>query len=211
VSTWYSALVRCTCGHAFDARLVRGANVARSNALREAALAGTLNVPTCARCGAAGPVDASVVYADFQRGHWIAVARLADLRDWASIERTALAAFRTCLETAVAIELPPMAVRVVFELDELRERLAIWDAGLDDAHVEYAKLTCLAENPAIRGPEGRIRVVAISEGELVMQSDCGRWTVDRAVVDRVALDPTWAARFPALSDHGFVSIDRYLR
>jgi hypothetical protein len=210
VSTWHHASALCPCGYAFDTRFVRGANVMRSEALREAALAGTLNIATCPGCGVPRPLDAPLVYADFRRGHWIAVARLANIRAWADIERATLAAFRTCLDTAVAFELPPMAVRLVFELDELRERLAIWDAGLDDAHVEYAKLSCLSENPAIRGPQGRIRVVSITEREIAMESDRGHWTVDRATVDRIALDPTWAAHFPALAEHGFVSIDRYL-
>jgi CpXC protein len=212
MSTWYGCMLQCPCGHAFDARLVRGANVMRSGALREAALTGTLNTPTCPACGVARPADASVVYADFARGHWIAVARESALANWGQIERAAVDAFRSCLDTIVARDLPAMHVRVVFDLDELRERLVIWDAGLDDAVVECAKLSCLAEDPALRGPEGRIRVTGVAgDGALAMRSDRGTWTVPRTVIDAIAVDESWRLRFPALFEPGFVSIDRYLR
>lgn len=106
-------------------------------------------------------------------------------------------------------------VRVVFDLDELRERLMIWDAGVDDAVVECVKLRCLAEQPSLRSSSERIRVTGIRDAlELVVQTPGGQpkatFEVERGVVDDVAGDPTWAERFPELFGIGFVSIDRYL-
>jgi hypothetical protein len=37
------------------------------------------------------------------------------------------------------------------------------------------------------------------------------FSVPRTIVSTLASDEAWRARFPALFDHGFVSVDRYLR
>lgn len=157
---------------------------------------------------------------DRARGHWISLACRDELARWRDVEATALAAFRTSLETAVADAFAATHVRVVFDLDELRERLAIWDAGLDDGVVECVKLDGLREQPAIRGPDDRIRFVRVTpDGSLafaIVEAGAperirGGFEVRRAVVDRIAADPAWQAQLPALFAPGFVSIDRYLR
>ena len=217
MSTWYSAIVSCpSCGHDFEGRFVRGANASRSAALREAALAGTLNRPACTACGKTHDTDATVVYADPERGHWIMVAHHGDLARWAEIEKAGLTAFRTSLETAVGRDFANVRVRIVFDLDELRERLIVWDADLDDAVVECVKLQCLTERPAMRGPAGRIRVVRVSPDSLVMRVIDGgnvraEFEVSRDVAAQIAADPVWRSRFPELFQDGFVSLDRYLR
>ncbi len=220
VSTWYSATVRCpSCTHGFEARFVRGANAARAPELRAAALDGTLNRPPCPACGARADTDAELVYADPIRGDWISVARRDALARWREVEATALAAFRTSLETAVGDAVAMVHVRVVFDLDELRERLAIWDAQLDDGVIECVKLQCLREQPMLRGPTERIRFVRMVDDALAMKIvDAGvpdriraTFEVPRRVADTIAAEPEWRARLPALFEHGFVSIDRYLR
>jgi hypothetical protein len=196
---------------------VRGANALRAPELRTAALANTLNRPACPQCGHRADTDAAVVYADPGRGDWILVAHHGELARWQDIEASALATFRTSLEAAS--EIPMTHVRVVFDLDELRERLAIWDAGLDDAIVECAKLSALGERPTLRGANERLRFAHATADALELRvvpdgrPDVARATfsMPRTIVSTLAADPTWRARFPALFDHGFVSIDRYLR
>lgn len=195
----------------FEARLARGANVARSPEVREAALAGTLNRPACSQCNVRYEVGETLVYTDPERGHWITTARSDELVRWSELEAVALAGFRTSLRTAAAEAFRTTAVRIVFDLDELRERLAIWDAGLDDGLVECAKLRCLAENPAIRGGGERIRVDAITSSHLHLRTPSRRWQIERRTIDAIGADPQWRERFPALFSDGFVSIDRYLR
>jgi len=198
---------------------VRGANAERAPELRVAALAGTLNRLPCPACGQVHAMDAPLVYADPPRGHWISVATRGELAGWAAVERTAVTAFQTSLETAVADAFAGARVRVVFDLDELRERLAIWDAGLDDGVIECVKLSCLRERPDIRGPGERIRVVRIAAATVTMhvldgatpELVRGGFEIPRAVVDSVAGDADWRAQFPELFGAGFVSIDRYLR
>lgn len=217
MSTWYAAAVQCpSCGHRFEARLVRGANVARAPALREAAMNGTLNRPACPACGRRHETDAELVYADPERGHWISVARRADLARWAEVERATLAAFHTTLETAAAEAFVATHVRVVFDLDELRERLEIWAAGFDDGVVECIKLRCLRERPSMRESGDRIRVSRIQPSLALRLIDSaggthGEIEVSRTAVEQATTDTALGAEFPELFAPGFVSIDRYLR
>jgi hypothetical protein len=220
VSTWYSAEVSCpACGHRFEARFLRGANATRAPALRDAALAGTLNRVACPACGRVHAADATLVYADPPRGHWVTVAPAHELASWAALEHSCLVSLRTTLETSVATSFASAMVRLVFDVDELREKLAIWDAGLDDGVVECVKLSCLRERPGIRGPGARLRVTAIDAAGLEMAAIAAErpgdraaaWRVPRAVVADVAADLRWREQLPALFAPGFVSIDRYLR
>jgi hypothetical protein len=159
-----------------------------------------------------------LVYADPVRGHWISVARHAELAEWREVERLALVAFRTGLQTAAAGALSQTRIRTVFDLDELRERLAIWNADLDDGIVECVKLACLREQPALRTPRERIRFVDCTADVLRLKviepgADRARaeLEVPRAVAERIAAEPAWREQFPALFSQGFISIDRYLR
>lgn len=216
MSTWYSATVRCpACTHDFEGRFLRGANASRAPELRALALSNGLNRAACPRCGRVHELDAEVVYTDPGRGHWISVARRSDLDRWAAVEQSAMTAFRTGLETTAAVRFADARMRVVFDLDELRERLAIWEAGLDDAVVECVKLDCLRECPTMRGPRDRLRVVRIEpftmhvlDAQGAIRAELG---VAAGAVDRVAADAEWRTRFPDLFTSGFVSIDRYLR
>jgi hypothetical protein len=207
------------CGHRFEARFLRGANAMRAPALRDAALAGTLNRVACPACGRVHAADATLVYADPPRGHWVTVAPAHELASWAALEHSCLISLRTTLETSVATAFASAVVRLVFDVDELREKLAIWDAGLDDGVVECVKLSCLRERPGIRGPGARLRVTAIDAAGLEMAAIAAErpgdraaaWRVPGAVVAEVAADPRWREQLPALFAPGFVSIDRYLR
>ena len=141
---------------------MRGANAARTPELRDAAIAGTLNRPPCPACGKAHAASATLVYADPPRGHWISVALLDELARWGEIESAALVAFQTGLASTGANTPGAARVRIVFDLDELRERLVIWDAGLDDSVIECVKLLCLREQPDLRGPRERIRLMRVT-------------------------------------------------
>lgn len=209
MSTWFSSEVSCpSCGRVFSGRFVRGANVARSPELGVAARTGMLNRCSCPSCGAMHAGAAPLLYADTARGQWVAVAPRARLATWREVEKELLVAMQ---------HLSSPQVRVVFDLDELRERLTIWDAGLDDSVVECVKMRCLAEAPTIRASGERLRVRAVCEARslsVVVLTPAGAQTasfeVPGAVVDDVASDRTWVDRFPELFDVGFVSIDRYL-
>jgi hypothetical protein len=156
------------------------------------------------------------VYVDPERGHWISVARRADLARWADVECATLAAFQSTLETATAEAFVATHIRVVFDLDELRERLAIWDAGFDDGVIECVKLTCLRERPSLRQSGDRIRVSRLHPALALRVLDSAGVTrseleVSKEAVETAERDVALGVLFPELFAPGFVSIDRYLR
>ena len=196
--------------------MLRGAHAQRAPELRERALAGTLNVVICTACQHKFPAGVELVYTDVPRGQWVYVAPRAAVA-WQAVEHQARQLIDTALASSPpASELPHGRLRVVLDTDELRERLAIWDADLDDAVVECVKLHCLRERPDVRRAGERIRVASIDDRVLALTSGlqpgaprCG-WQVPRAIVHEIGSDPRWRAELPDLFGAAFVSIDRYL-
>ncbi len=217
VSTWYSASFVCPrCASAGNAAFVRGAHVTRAPALREAALAGTLNTANCGGCGARLSADAEIIYTDVDRGQWIYVARDEDLPRWAEIESSAHRMFSTALASSpLAATLPHDRTRVVFGIAELQEKLLAWDGALDDRSLECVKLQCLRERPDLRCPGERIRMTTSDEAAISFTAgprpDAPRigWRVQRSRIREISGDPRWRAEFPELFDAMFVSLERY--
>jgi len=175
------------------------------------ALAGRLNVVACTSCGVDFAVDATMIYTDAKRGHWIYVARTPELPRWRELEADATALFERALASSPrARALARSRLRLVFGTGELQERLRIWDADLDDAVVECVKLRCLAERPDVRRPGERVRAQAFDAGAIELVAGTRSWRVPRAHVEDVATDPRWRAEMPELFTSAFVSIDRYL-
>jgi hypothetical protein len=211
------------CRHAFATTLARGIHARRIPEVRNQILAGELHHVRCPACNAIVDAHRDLAYTDFARYQWVHVSTPDQLNDWAATETYALGTFDRYMvggPPAVAALASAFRVRVVFDLDELREKLAIWDAEIDDADVECAKLVCLRERPSIAAKDRRIRLRSISDAELAFAAvdlqhprvDIARWTVERDVLREIEGDrSTWEARMPALFDRGFVSLDRYLR
>jgi hypothetical protein len=221
LSIWYSQTLRCArCSHPFSETLARGIHAKRLPEVREQILRGELHHVRCPACNELVEAHRDLAYTDFTRHHWVQVASPDQLPQWASLERDALAIFDRHVRHGPAIVAPladRFRVRLVFELDELRERLLIWGAELDDAVVECVKLVCLRARPAIAGPTRRIRLRAIEDGAFVLAAiertrprvDLARWIVPPAAIEAIARDD-WRARVPELFGAGFVSLDRYL-
>lgn len=114
------------------------------------------------------------------------------------------------------MQLPHTHVRIVFDADELRERLVIWDAGLDDARVECLKLQCIRERPDVRGPHERIRVLSINSATIEFAAERAPgvalrgWSAPQNHLTSIERDPQWRSEFPELFARGFISYDRYL-
>jgi hypothetical protein len=221
VSTWFSEQLRCaSCGHRFSAMMARGIHASRVPQVRAQILRGELHVIACPACDTTSDVQADVSYADFDRKQWVRVAKPANLPAWSEIERDTLAQFDRLMTDGpvmVAELARAFRVRLVFDLDELRERLAIWEAGFDDAMIECAKLISLRERPEIAAHGHRIRMRGLSPEGIVLASvpaadvkaERARWTVPHAIVTSLRRTE-WEARMPELFGRGFISIDRYL-
>ncbi len=203
--------------------LARGIHASRAPEVRAKIVAGVLHRMPCAACGTTLDIHHDMVFTDFKRGDWVRVARPGALTEWQPHERETLEQFERLMTMGapiVADLAPTFRVRLVFDLDELRERLVIWDAGLDDAIVECVKLGCLRERADLVRPGHRVRLRSVEvNGDLDIASvpggtpsvDAMRWTVPAGVVQRVhEARSDWQAQVPELFGRGFVSVDRYL-
>ena len=135
------------CGHRFDVEIARGLHITRLPRIREQLVDGTFQVHACPSCGESAVYEATVVYTDFERGEYVATET-----PMSATWQTALARhqtmFRDCFEAG-----PPLVQemgakfkrRVVFGFRALREKLVLWDAGLDDRIVEAVKGDVLAD------------------------------------------------------------------
>lgn len=142
MSTFYPYQARCpSCRHTFVAELARGLHITRLPQIRQQLLDGTFQVFTCPACKQPTVIEATVVYTDFERFEYVAVETSASAKWQAALARHKTV-FRDCFEHG-----PPIAHdmgakfkrRVVYGFRALREKLLLWDAGLDDRVVEAVK------------------------------------------------------------------------
>ncbi len=172
MSTFIRQPVACPrCGVVGDHEVATSVNAGRSPALRDAVLAERFQVLTCDACGHAFSYLGEFVYLDFDRSQMIGVFPSSSERSWPHCERQTLDAYEPNLgRSAPAVARPfgdGMAVRCVFGLGALREKLVLADAGLDDVAVEAAKLDLLRSlaGPAL-APRQRLRLVEAGTDEV---------------------------------------------
>lgn len=136
------------CGHHHEVEIARGLHITRLPNVRRNLLDGTFQVHRCPACGEAAVYEATVVYTDFERNEYVA-CETARSTTWQTALARHQTVFRNCFEHG-----PPIAQdmgrrfkrRVVFGFRALREKLVVWDAGLDDRIVEAVKGDLLRED-----------------------------------------------------------------
>lgn len=145
MSVYHPRTVRCTCGTSFKHALLESANVERTPAIRDAVLDGTLHRVHCPACGQRVVAEVKFYFADPKRKKLFLVnpssERFRSRADSDELQR-GLKAFPASVMDATNAEL-----RVVYGLDELREKLICQDSGLDDRAVELAKLCIVRDHP----------------------------------------------------------------
>jgi hypothetical protein len=148
VSTFQIHPVACpSCGHRFEVEIAIGLHVARLPRIRERLVDGTFQVYPCPACGESAVYEATVVYTDFERGEYVAT-ETPNSATWQTAVARHQTIFRDCFEAG-----PPLVQemgarfkrRIVFGFRALREKLVLWDAGLDDRIVEAVKGDLLRE------------------------------------------------------------------
>lgn len=145
MSFYHPHRVSCSCGHVFSHSLVKSANVERSPAIRQAALEGTLHRLYCPGCGQQVVVESKFFFADPQRNSLFMVKPSNQrFRSQNDSEELALG-LKAFPEFIMDRKLTNL--RVVYGLDELREKLVCQDANLDDRQMEVAKLYILRDHP----------------------------------------------------------------
>jgi CpXC motif protein len=212
MSTWFDEEVSCpSCGHVQTARLAHGVHVARAPEVRDQLFARTFHRVVCGGCGAPFIAQRSLVYTDFDRGHWVQVALLDERARWPELEDLTDAVFeRAFVGAPMAAELRDrFRRRLVFGLEELREKLVIWRANLDDARIECVKVALVAREPAL----SRERLVVDevrADGSLAVHAGTRILDVPPPLVEDARFDPQLPRRFPELFGGRYVSIDRLL-
>jgi hypothetical protein len=134
-------------------------------AARQEILDGSFQVVACARCDHRMMVEGSMIYTDFERRQYVAVETLVGMSVDDAVQR-----HRTIYADSFESG-PPIAQdmgkafrpRLVFGLPALREKLLIWDAGLDDYVVEAVKGDMLARSE-LSPQEAELRVAGVLEG-----------------------------------------------
>lgn len=185
------------CGHAHEVEIARGLHITRLPNIRRNLLDGTFQVHRCPSCGETAVYEATVVYTDFECNEYVA-CETARSATWQAALARHQTVFRDCFEYG-----PPIAQemghrfkrRLVFGFRALREKLILWDAGLDDRVVEAVKGDLLAEE----GESPRDVVLRISRvldgGHLLFAA----YEPVRPPEDLAPGDP-WVLRLPAPHD-----------
>lgn len=158
--------VRCACGGTVTAQLADTINAARSPALKSAILEGALHRAECARCRRDFTVEKPFIYVDLPQDMILEVFPRGQRHMW----REASA------RLGAAASLIPQDMkgsdrrirRVVFGMDELREKLIANDAGLDDRVVELTKVLLINEHPfLLQKPRLRIILREVNADDLL--------------------------------------------
>ena len=223
MSTWQELTITCPrCAAQIRTRVAEGVHITRVAHVREEIVARRFHGFACGACRETIRVQKSFVYTDFGRKHWVLVALAAEVAAWPAWE----AQLRGDVAHAFDRGSPLVheiargfQVRVVFGYEELREKLVVWDAGLDDALVECVKVRALAEDPGLAAPGSRLLVHRVDPDDRCHAHWYARaadprparalalpaeWTA-AAVRDRASL----ATRFAELFGGGFVSVNRF--
>jgi hypothetical protein len=211
MSTWFDKTIECaTCGVPFTARLASGVHAPRAPEIREQIFARTFHRVACPHCAATFTAKRPLVYTDTERRLFVRVEAPIERPRWPEHEVATERLFdRAMTGSPLALELREgFLVRVVFGLEELREKLVIWHANLDDAVVECLKVQLLAERPLLA--KTPLVVDEIRDGALEVVAAKEHFTIPRELVAQFHDDERLRARFPELFGGRYVSIDRLL-
>ena len=212
MSTWFEEEVGCpACGSTIVARLALGVHAARAPEVREQLVARTFHRVTCGACGLSFTAQRPLVYTDTERKHWIQVAREHERPRWPELEDATEALFeRAFIGAPIAHEIRrDMRLRLVFGLEELREKIVVWNANLDDAVVECLKVALLAREPHLVRARTIVVDAVTSDGTLLIVVDGTElFAIAADEVERFHDDPRLPAQFPELFGGRYVSLSR---
>ena len=211
MSTWFEEPVRCPhCTLDQPARLAHGVHVARAPEVRDQLFARTFHAITCRGCAAVFVAQRPLIYTDMDRKHWVQVALQDERPRWPELENTVEAVYeRAFTGSPLARELSDrMKLRLVFGLEELREKLVIWAANLDDASVECLKIELIRRDPALAHRSLVVDTVAADHAMSIRIDGDESLLVDGATVDTFDEDRRLESRFPELFGGRYVSLNR---
>jgi hypothetical protein len=227
VSVYEDRILTCPrCGHAEPRAVAVSLDAERATREREEILGDTFQRFACAACGQRFRADGPLIYLDFDAKLWIGVFPAPWEAAWWDHEGEPQAAFdRYMVEDCpplVRSWAPGFAVRAVFGLDRLREKLVAHAAGIDDRVLEAYKLGLLRDmGPFDLSPRARPTLREASATDAMFHvprlapeepGKLAKVRVARAEIDRIAAerDGEWASTIAALSAGPYVDLGRIL-
>lgn len=166
MAIFHSTLVTCPCGHHFQANLARSVNIKRNPAVRDAILQGEFHHAVCPECHEANTIERPFYYCDPDRQAVFLVQPRGKRVNHQLDGETLSKAKRECALLAGGVD--PRQLRVVYGLDELREKLVAQDAQIDDRYLEMLKVIVLHEHPfLLRTP--RLQLVLSKATPTILQ------------------------------------------
>lgn len=216
--SWFtmSALTCPACAQAFEVPTADTVNVTRLPAHRGHVLKGNFHRFACPACSHAIRVERDFLYTDLDRAQMVQVHRPDTEKDWRHAEKETLAAFHAAVDNG-----PPGVVdfavttrlRTVFGLDELAEKVLLWEHGLDDGLVELLKLELMMAMPELRRKlDIRLVITTVRDrdGELwAREGDGGQYALPLARLRELAATRgALTERFPGLFYRPWVSFKR---
>lgn len=165
----YPYSLQCECGQTFVASLADGINAGRSPEVRDEIIRGALHRVTCPSCRKTVTAEKSFFYSDASRGTFIQVKPRQDRHLWrqasAGLEQTA------ALIPESHVPLSKRKIRVVFGMQELREKLIAEDLGIDDRIIELLKVIAIHDHPfLLHRPRLRLSVEGYERNELKLKA-----------------------------------------
>jgi CpXC protein len=191
---------------------------------RRAIVDGTFQRLTCAACGEVFVADGPLIYLDFDAKLWFGVFPSPWEAAWWDHEDEPQGAFQRYMidncPPLVRSWAPGFAVRAVFGIERLREKLVAHAAGIDDRVLEAYKLDLLrglgpyelapSARPRLREAGATDAVFHVPRPEPNAPDRCAIVRIARAEIDRVAAAQggAWAATIAAVSAGPYVDLGR---
>jgi hypothetical protein len=189
--------VSCVCGNALTVQLADSINVKRSPDMRDKILKGELHRTACPACKRQMTVERPFYYTDLLRNAIFKVCPRSERHTWKEASSE--------LDRASSYIPQGMSngngsngriLRVIFGMDELREKLLAQDADLDDRLLELLKVLLVYEHPIlIRRPRLRLVLDQVTENEFefvaAYEHDAKRFRLKmpRRIVTELADEP----------------------
>jgi hypothetical protein len=225
VSVYEDRVLACPhCGHEEARQVAVSLSGDRAAQQRQEILSDTFQRFACAACGEPFRADGPLIYIDFDEKLWLGVFPAPWEAAWWEHEAEPRGAFdRYMIENCPPLVrewAPGFAVRAVFGLDRLREKLVAHAAGIDDRVLEAYKLELLRGMGTHElSPRARPTLREATADDALFHvprpapDDPGRLAkvrVARAEIDRIAAAPggAWASTIAAVSEGPYVDLGR---
>src|SRR5262245_5617611 len=206
------------CGTTSVESIAVSLNGPRVPEIVQAIVDGSFHRFACRTCGCDFRVDGPLIYTDFERKQWIGEFPLDWETSWAGLEHQPLDSFRRAMidfaPPIVRAESSGFAVRAVFGLGALAEKISLFAAGLDDRVIELVKLVVLlrAGMPLPADARPRFRQRDDQGIHLVLDPVAGDEVavVSHDALDQIAADPAWGSWLRDLATGPYVDTGRFM-